>query len=105
MPVNEYVEDGLFEHRRVKDPELASRTRTEGNAPRPRSVWLWCGPSGWVALKLRKDGALHMGVLRKSSVEGDQLVIGRPSERGPKCFIPDLGRKKHLRLRGVPQCA
>jgi CRISPR-associated protein Cas1 len=31
MPINEFVEDGLFQHRRVNDPGLASRTR---NGPR-----------------------------------------------------------------------
>ena len=40
MPINEYVEDGLFQHRRVNDPALASRTRKEGDALRTRSVAL-----------------------------------------------------------------
>ena len=40
MPINEYVEDGLFQHRRVNDPELANRTRKEGDALRTRSVSL-----------------------------------------------------------------
>ena len=40
MPTNEYVEDGLFQHRRVNDPALASRTRKEGDALRTRSVAL-----------------------------------------------------------------
>jgi len=40
MPINEFVEDGLFQHRRVNDPELASRTRKEGAALRTRSVSL-----------------------------------------------------------------
>ena len=31
MPINEYVEDGLFQHRRVNDPDLANRTRKEGD--------------------------------------------------------------------------
>ena len=38
MIVNEHVEDGLFAHRRVNDPELANRTRKEGDALRTRSV-------------------------------------------------------------------
>jgi CRISP-associated protein Cas1 len=29
MPLNEHVEDGLFQHRRVNDPALAHRTRKE----------------------------------------------------------------------------
>ncbi len=38
MPINEYVEDGLFQHRRVNAPELANRTRKEGDALRTRGV-------------------------------------------------------------------
>ncbi len=38
MPINEHVEDGLFQHRRVNDPGLANRTRKEGDALRTRSV-------------------------------------------------------------------
>ena len=34
MPLNEHVEDGLFQHRRVNDPDLANRTRKEGDALR-----------------------------------------------------------------------
>ena len=40
MPINEYVEDGLFQHRRVNDPDLANRTRKEGTSLRTRSVSL-----------------------------------------------------------------
>jgi CRISP-associated protein Cas1 len=40
MPINEYVEDGLFQHRRVNDPELANRTRKEGDILRTRSISL-----------------------------------------------------------------
>ncbi len=40
MPVNEFVADGTFQHRRVNDPDLASRTRKEGDALRTRSVSL-----------------------------------------------------------------
>ncbi len=40
MPINEYVADGLFQHRRVNDPGLASRTRKEGEVLRTRSVSL-----------------------------------------------------------------
>ena len=32
MPINEHVEDGLFQHRRVDDPALQHRARKEGNA-------------------------------------------------------------------------
>jgi CRISPR-associated protein Cas1 len=40
MPTNEHVEGGLFDHRRVNDPELANRTRKEGDRLHTRSVQL-----------------------------------------------------------------
>lgn len=40
MPVNEHVEGGLFDHRRIDEPELASKTRKEGDANRSRGVHL-----------------------------------------------------------------
>jgi CRISP-associated protein Cas1 len=40
MPINEHVEDGLFQHRRVNDATLANRTRKEGDTLRTRSVSL-----------------------------------------------------------------
>src|SRR5438309_11975309 len=39
-PVNEHVEGGLFDHRRVTAPELANRTRKEGESLHTRSVAL-----------------------------------------------------------------
>src|SRR5258708_15857078 len=38
MPLNEHVEDGLFQHRRVDDPELQGRRRRDGDAFHTRSV-------------------------------------------------------------------
>ena len=64
MPVNEHVEDGLFQHRRVNDPELANRTRKEGDSLRTRSVSLSSerlGITGMDADRLRLfalDGAI-----------------------------------------------
>ncbi len=40
MPINEYVEDGIFQHRRVDDPELELRTRKDGDVFHTRSVSL-----------------------------------------------------------------
>ncbi|HEX3151342.1 MAG TPA: CRISPR-associated endonuclease Cas1 [Gemmataceae bacterium] len=40
MPTNEHVEDGLFQHRRVNDPELENKTRKDGDTKRTRSVSL-----------------------------------------------------------------
>src|SRR4051794_6484566 len=40
MPVNEHVEDGLFHHRRVDDPDLQHRSRKDGDTLHTRSVQL-----------------------------------------------------------------
>jgi CRISPR-associated protein Cas1 len=40
MPTNEHVEDGIFQHRRVDDPDLQNRPRKEGDALHTRSVQL-----------------------------------------------------------------
>src|SRR5581483_10600074 len=40
MPVNEHVEGGLFDHRRVVSPDLTNRTRKEGDALHTRSAAL-----------------------------------------------------------------
>src|SRR5260370_34248554 len=40
MPINECVEDGLFQHRRVADPELQNRTLKTGGTETTRSVTL-----------------------------------------------------------------
>jgi CRISPR-associated protein Cas1 len=40
VPVNEHVEGGLFDHRRVNDPDLANRTRKDGDTRATRSVAL-----------------------------------------------------------------
>jgi CRISPR-associated protein Cas1 len=40
MPANEHVEGGLFDHRRVNDPDLANRTRKDGDIHSTRSVTL-----------------------------------------------------------------
>jgi len=63
MPTNEYVEDGLFQHRRVNDPALASRTRKEGDALRTRSV----------ALSSQK-----LGITAKLDVLEEQDAVMRP---------------------------
>lgn len=38
MPINEHVEDGLFQHRRVDDPKLQNKPRKDGDAVHTRSV-------------------------------------------------------------------
>jgi CRISPR-associated protein Cas1 len=61
MPVNEHVEDGLFQHRRVDDPELQQRSRKEGNALHTRSVQISSqrlGISGKLDLVEEMDGQM-----------------------------------------------
>jgi CRISPR-associated protein Cas1 len=59
MPTNEHVESGLFDHRRVDEPELANRTRKEGDANRSRGVHLSSeslGISGILDVIEERDG-------------------------------------------------
>jgi CRISPR-associated protein Cas1 len=62
MPLNEHVEDGLFQHRRVDDPDLQHRTRKEGEALHTRSVQISSerlGISGKLDLVEEKHGAVR----------------------------------------------
>jgi CRISPR-associated protein Cas1 len=62
MPINEHVEDGLFQHRRVDNPELRHRTRKEGEALHTRSVQIsseHLGISGKLDLVEEKNGELY----------------------------------------------
>ncbi len=62
MPTNEHVEGGLFDHRRVDQPELANKTRKEGDANRSRGVHLsseTLGISGILDVIEEKDGASY----------------------------------------------
>src|SRR5437660_11271898 len=59
MPVNEHVEGGLLDHRRVNDPGLAGRTRKDGDTDRTRSAVLSSEALGLTAvldLVEEKDG-------------------------------------------------
>src|SRR6266487_4047126 len=59
MPTNEHVESGLHDHRRVDEPELANRTRKEGDAERSRGVQLsseTLGLTGTLDLVEEKNG-------------------------------------------------
>lgn len=40
VPINEHIEGGLFDHRRVNDPDLANRTRKDGDTRSTRSATL-----------------------------------------------------------------
>src|SRR5207253_2335919 len=62
MVNNEHVEGGLFDHRRVTDPDLTNRTRKEGAAQRSRSVQLSSerlGLTGVLDVLEEKDGAAY----------------------------------------------
>jgi CRISPR-associated protein Cas1 len=62
MPTNEHVEDGLFQHRRVDDPDLQNRPRKEGDALHTRSVQLSSARLGLTAkldLIEEKDGRVY----------------------------------------------
>ncbi len=59
MKTNEHVEAGLHDHRRVDDPELANKTRKEGDADKSRGVHLsseTLGISGVLDLIEEKNG-------------------------------------------------
>jgi CRISPR-associated protein Cas1 len=75
MPINEFVEDGLFQHRRVNAPELASRTRKEGDVMRTRSVSLSSerlGITGKLDLLEEQGDATRPVETKRSSAPKDQ---------------------------------
>src|SRR4051794_9075794 len=107
MPTNEHVEGGLFEHRRVNDPDLAHRTRKDGDATRTRSAALSSDRLGLTAVLdsvEEKDGVAYPVETKHGSAPRDdanrptfwdndavQLCaqgllleeeLGRPVERG-----------------------
>src|SRR5438105_841655 len=62
MRNNEHVEDGLFQHRRVDDPDLQQRPRKEGDALHTRSVQLSSerlGITGKLDLVEEKNGKVY----------------------------------------------
>lgn len=75
MPINEHVEDGLFLHRRVDDPDLHSRPRKEGAVLHTRSVQLSSerlGITGKLDLIEEKNGrAYPVEYKRGSGPPGD----------------------------------
>ena len=58
MPTNEHVEGGLFDHRRVCAPDLANRSRKEGDAVHTRSVAL--SSDGRTALSGSEDKTVRV---------------------------------------------
>ncbi len=75
MPINEHVEDGIFQHRRVDDPELQHRSRKEGDSLHTRSVQISSarlGISGKLDLVEEKGGlAYPVEYKRGSGPSGD----------------------------------
>ncbi len=75
MPTNEHVEDGLFEHRRVNDPELASRPRKDGDTLHTRSAALSSerlGLVGRLDVLEEKDGAALPVEYKRSTAPRDE---------------------------------
>src|SRR5437879_3049725 len=75
MTNNEHVEDGLFEHRRVDDPELANRTRKDGNVLHTRSIALSSeklGISAKLDLIEEKHGATYPVEYKRGSGPRDE---------------------------------
>ncbi|HEY5313915.1 MAG TPA: CRISPR-associated endonuclease Cas1, partial [Pirellulales bacterium] len=80
MPTNEYVEDGLFEHRRVNDPALENRTRKEGAALHTRSAALSSeklGLTGKLDLVEEKNGSAYPVEYKRSTAPRDDA--GEPT--------------------------
>ncbi|MGO9466991.1 MAG: CRISPR-associated endonuclease Cas1, partial [Isosphaeraceae bacterium] len=76
MPVNEHVEDGLFQHRRVDDPDLANRTRKEGDSLRTRGVLLSSqrlGITGKLDLLEERPGSVRPVDTKRSSAPTDDF--------------------------------
>jgi len=74
MPVNEHVEDGLFQHRRVDGPDLANRTRKEGESLRTRGVSLSSerlGITGKLDLLEERQGSTRPVDTKRSSAPTD----------------------------------
>jgi CRISPR-associated protein Cas1 len=62
MPINEHVEDGIFQHRRVDDPDLQNKPRKDGDTIQTRSVQLSSerlGLTGKLDLVEEKDGSVY----------------------------------------------
>jgi CRISPR-associated protein Cas1 len=80
MPTNEFVEDGLFQHRRIDDPELANKTRKDGETLHSRSIALsseTLGISGKLDLVEEKAAAAYPVEYKRSTAPRDSE--GRPT--------------------------
>jgi len=79
MPTNEHVEDGIFQHRRVDDPDLQNRPRKDGDTVQTRSVQLSSerlGLTGKLDLVEEKDGSIYPVEYKRG--DGPGGTNGRP---------------------------
>jgi CRISPR-associated protein Cas1 len=80
MPINEHVEDGLFQHRRVNSPALANRARKEGDRLNTRSV-LVSSESLGVTAKLdvleEREGCVQPVEYKRSEAPTDRDGVPR----------------------------
>lgn len=65
LPINEHIEDGFFQHRRVDDPDLHHRTRKDGDVFHTRSVQL---------------SSASLGVSAKLDLVEERAGVTRPVE-------------------------
>src|SRR5579875_2369717 len=80
MPINEFVADGIFQHRRINDPELEQRQRKEGDVLHTRSVSLSSerlGLTGKLDLIEEKDGSVYPVEYKRSA--GPNPKEGQPA--------------------------
>jgi CRISPR-associated protein Cas1 len=80
MPINEHVEDGIFQHRRVDDPDLQNRPRKDGDAVRTRSVQISSerlGITGKLDVLEEKDGSTYPVEYKRG--DGPCGANGRPA--------------------------
>jgi CRISPR-associated protein Cas1 len=79
IPTNEFVEDGLFKHRRVNDPELENRTRKDGNRLHTRGVSISSERLGISAkLDLMEERAGEVRPIEYKRSEAPSGSDGRP---------------------------
>ncbi|WP_165221123.1 CRISPR-associated endonuclease Cas4g/Cas1g [Aquisphaera insulae] len=91
MPTNEYVEDGLFQHRRINDPTLENRPRKEGEVIKTRSVSL---------------GSARLGITGKLDVLEERADATIPVEtKRSKAPTDDLGEPTAWPNDAIQLCA
>ncbi len=74
MPTNEHVEGGLFDHRRVDEPELANKARKEGEVQRSRGIHLsseTLGITGILDVIEEKNGEVYPVEMKHGSAPRD----------------------------------